>query len=64
MTCILFADITSCNVFLPHVLVNIQVGNVLMNGEKRLSECVEKARHEKEKKEKECDLVKRKARDY
>ena len=63
LTCILFAHITSCNDFLSHVLINIQVGDVLMNEEERLSECVEKARHEKEKTEKECDLVKRKAED-
>ena len=62
-TCILFAHITSCYDFLYHVLVNIQVGNVPTHEEKRLAECVEKARHEKEKTKKECNLVKRKAKD-
>ena len=53
----------SCNDFLSHVLVNLQVGHVLRNEERRLSESVEKARDEKEKTEKACDIVKRKAED-
>ena len=45
LTCILFGDITLCNDFLSHVLVNLQVGHVLKNEERSLSESVEKARH-------------------
>ena len=47
--------------FLYHGLVNLQGGHVLRNEERRLSQCVEKARDEKEKTEKPCDIVKRKA---
>ena len=61
MKCILFADITSCNDVLSHISVNIQVGHVLRNKERRLSQSVEKARDVKEKTEKACDIEQRKA---
>ena len=60
--CILFAHITSCHDFPYHILVNIQVGDVPTDTEKRLSPCIENARCEKEKTEQECDLVKCKVR--
>ena len=63
LICILFAHITLCYDFLYHILVNIQVGDVPTDKEKRLSKCVENARHQKDKTEKECDLVKSKAKD-
>ena len=58
MICILFAHITSCHHFPYHILVNIQVGDVPTDAEKRLSQCMENARCEKEKTEQEYDLVK------
>ena len=63
LICILCAHIILCHDFLYHILVNIQVGNIPTDKEKRLLKCVENARDEKDKKEQECDLVKCKAKD-
>ena len=57
VTCILFAHITSCQDFPYHMLVNLQVGDVPTDAEKRLSQCIDNAQYEKEKTEQECDLV-------
>ena len=58
MNCILSVHITSHHDCPYHILVHLQVGDVHTDAEQRLSECIDNARCEKEKKEQECDLVK------
>ena len=60
--CILFAHIASCHDFPYHILVNLQVGDVATDAEKRLSQCIDNAWCEKEKTEEECDLLKYKVK--
>ena len=59
LICILCVHILWCHNCPYYILVCIQVGDI----EKRLLECVEKARDEKEKAEEECYSVKGKAKD-
>ena len=63
LICIVCAHILWCHNCPYHILVCIQVGNIATDTEKRLLECVEKTRDEKEKAEEECYSVKCKARD-
>ena len=60
---ILYAHIILCHNCPYNILVHIQVGNTTTDQEQRLLKCVENARDEREKAEKEYDLVKCKAKD-
>ena len=63
LICILYAHILWCHNYPYDILVCIQAGEIPTYTEKKLSECVQKARDEKETAEAECYLVKEKARE-
>ena len=61
LICILCAHILRCHNCPYHILVCIQAGDMPTYKEKRLLECVQKARDEKKKAEEDCYSVKQKA---
>ena len=63
LICILCAHILWCHNCPYHILVCVQVGDIATDTEKRLLECVENARDEKEKAQEECYSVKCKVKD-
>ena len=63
LMCILCGHIILCHNCPYHILVHIHVGNTTTHQEQRLLKCMENAWDEKEKAQKEHDLVKYRAQD-
>ena len=63
LICILYAHILWCHNYPYDILVHIQAGEIPTNAERKLLECVQKARDDKKTAETECYVVKEKARE-